>query len=206
MGCFLLESVLDYDLTANNEGSDHPVPNCVSPVHLLCILISVQIVFLVTHWEKYNTGVLYLSWGYDASQYALTFVYLFTYIVGYEWFKFYVYSNITFADLFEASFYVCCLGSLIMSGYNMWYSYAVDHTFKQKSVYEAVRPVIPCVMLFAVSISWAVFSRTDVCGTDPRTFFFAMGTVFSNIAVSFEHFCSLQVDPSHSALKWLKTQ
>ncbi|PIO52448.1 hypothetical protein TELCIR_26246 [Teladorsagia circumcincta] len=65
-----------------------------------------------------------------------------------------------------------------------------------KSVYEAVRPVIPCVMLFAVSISWAVFSRTDVCGTDPRTFFFAMGTVFSNIAVSFEHFCSLQVHTS----------
>ncbi|KAK6012512.1 CDP-alcohol phosphatidyltransferase [Ostertagia ostertagi] len=246
MGCFLLESVLDYDLTANNEGSDHPVPNwfwltaaictflgytldgtdgkqarrigasgptgelfdhgldswstvpftitifsvfgrgefryftsfrivtdswsnssnsatfSVSPVHLLCILISVQIVFLVTHWEKYNTGVLYLSWGYDASQYALTFVYLFTYLVGYEWFKFYVYKNITFADIFEASFYACCLGSLIMSGYNMWYSYAVDHTFKQKSVYEAVRPVIPCVMLFAVSISWAVFSRTDV--------------------------------------------
>ncbi|KAK5978877.1 CDP-alcohol phosphatidyltransferase [Trichostrongylus colubriformis] len=244
MGCFLLESVLDYDLTANNENSDHPVPNwfwltaaictflgytldgtdgkqarrigasgpvgelfdhgldswstvpftitvfsvfgrgefSVSPIHLLCILISVQIVFIVTHWEKYNTGVLYLSWGYDASQYGLTFVYLFTYIVGYEWFKFYVYRNITFADVFESSFYACCLASLIMSGYNMWYAYAVDNTFKQKSVYEAIRPIFPCVMLFTVSVGWAMLSRTDVCGTDPRTFFFIMGTVFSNIA------------------------
>ncbi|KAK6055621.1 hypothetical protein COOONC_06872, partial [Cooperia oncophora] len=235
MGCFLLESVLDYDLTANNEGSDHPIPDwfwltaaiatfigytldgtdgkqarrivdhgldswstvpftitvfsvfgsgefSVSPVRLLCILISVQIVFLVTHWEKYNTGVLYLSWGYDASQYGLTVIYLFTYLAGHEWFKFYVYRNITFAHLFESSFYVCCVVSLLMSVYNMWYSYAVDKTFKQKSLCEAVRPVFPCVMLFAVSVAWAVLSRTDVCRTDPRTFFFAMGTVFSNIA------------------------
>ncbi|VDO60498.1 unnamed protein product [Heligmosomoides polygyrus] len=223
MGCFLLESVLDYDLTANNEDSDHPIPNClqfkrdemryclvdhgldswstvpftitifsvfgrgeysVSPVHLLCILISVQVVFIVTHWEKYNTGVLYLSWGYDASQYVLTLVYLFTYFVGYEWFKFYVIGGMSVAVVIESSFYLCCAGSLFMSGYNMWYSYAVDKTFKQSSVYEATRPIIPCVILFVVSIAWAVLSPTDVCGSDPRMFFFAMGTVFSNIAVS----------------------
>ncbi|KIH44714.1 hypothetical protein ANCDUO_25258, partial [Ancylostoma duodenale] len=27
MGCFLLESVLDYDLTANSVGSKNPIPN-----------------------------------------------------------------------------------------------------------------------------------------------------------------------------------
>jgi ethanolaminephosphotransferase len=42
----------------------------VPPVRLLGILISVQLVFIVTHWEKYNTGVMYLSWAYDASQYV----------------------------------------------------------------------------------------------------------------------------------------
>jgi ethanolaminephosphotransferase len=42
----------------------------VSPVRLLGILITVQLVFIVTHWEKYNTGVLFLSWAYDASQYV----------------------------------------------------------------------------------------------------------------------------------------
>lgn len=151
-------------------------------MHLLCILISVQVVFIVTHWEKYNTGVLYLSWGYDASQYVLTLVYLFTYFVGYEWFKFYVIGGMSVAVVIESSFYLCCAGSLFMSGYNMWYSYAVDKTFKQSSVYEATRPIIPCVILFVVSIAWAVLSPTDVCGSDPRMFFFAMGTVFSNIA------------------------
>ncbi|EYC34311.1 hypothetical protein Y032_0001g351 [Ancylostoma ceylanicum] len=193
MGCFLLESVLDYDLTANSVGSENPIPDwfwmtaaictfigytldgtdgkqarrigasgptgelfdhgldswstvpftitifsvfgrgdfSVSPVHLLTVLISVQVVFIVTHWEKYNTGILFLSWGYDASQYMLTFVYLFTYFVGYKWYKFYVFGDVTLAVLFEMSFYLCCVGSLLMSAYNMWYSYAVDNSFKQ---------------------------------------------------------------------------
>uniref|UniRef100_A0AC34QT71 Ethanolaminephosphotransferase n=2 Tax=Panagrolaimus sp. JU765 TaxID=591449 RepID=A0AC34QT71_9BILA len=31
----------------------------VDPIHLLGVLITVQLVFIVTHWEKYNTGVLF---------------------------------------------------------------------------------------------------------------------------------------------------
>ncbi|ETN83906.1 hypothetical protein NECAME_01699 [Necator americanus] len=268
MACFLVESVLDYDLTANSVGSEQPIPDwfwmfaaictwlgytldgtdgkqarrigasgptgelcvfllqilksrfvfmlilsvdhgldswstvpftitifsvfgrgeySVSPIHLLSVLISVQIVFIVTHWEKYNTGILFLSWGYDASQYTLVFVYLFTYFVGYKWYKFYVFGEVTLAVVFEATFYFCCVGSLIMSAYNMWYSYAVENTFKQlnafqPSIYEASRPIIPSFILFAISLAWAVYSPTDVCGKDPRIFFFAMGTVFSNIA------------------------
>jgi ethanolaminephosphotransferase len=42
----------------------------VSLFSLLGALVTVQLVFIVTHWEKYNTGVLFLSWGYDASQYV----------------------------------------------------------------------------------------------------------------------------------------
>ncbi|KAK6730212.1 hypothetical protein RB195_006960 [Necator americanus] len=244
MACFLVESVLDYDLTANSVGSEQPIPDwfwmfaaictwlgytldgtdgkqarrigasgptgelfdhgldswstvpftitifsvfgrgeySVSPIHLLSVLISVQIVFIVTHWEKYNTGILFLSWGYDASQYTLVFVYLFTYFVGYKWYKFYVFGEVTLAVVFEATFYFCCVGSLIMSAYNMWYSYAVENTFKQPSIYEASRPIIPSFILFAISLAWAAYSPTDVCGKDPRIFFFAMGTVFSNIA------------------------
>ena len=32
------------------------------------IVVCVHITFIVSHWEKYNTGVLYLPWGYDISQ------------------------------------------------------------------------------------------------------------------------------------------
>ncbi|KAJ1366016.1 hypothetical protein KIN20_026526 [Parelaphostrongylus tenuis] len=214
LGCFLLESVLDYDLTSNSVGSKHPVPDwfwltaslctfightldgtdgkqarrigatgptgelfdhgldswstvpftitifsvfgrgefSVSPVRLLLVLISVQIVFIATHWEKYNTGVLFLSWGYDASQYLLIFIYLFTYVVGYKWFQFYVVDGITFAVFFESCCYLCCFGSVAMSIYNMWHSYAIEKTFKQPSLYEAIRPLIPCMILFIVSL------------------------------------------------------
>ena len=45
----------------------------IDPIRLLGVLITVQLVFIVTHWEKYNTGILFLSWGYDASQYVSKF-------------------------------------------------------------------------------------------------------------------------------------
>lgn len=45
----------------------------ISSLELLCVLISTQVVFFTTHWEKYNTGVMFLSWGYDASQFVSHF-------------------------------------------------------------------------------------------------------------------------------------
>lgn len=46
------------------------------------VLLSVQLVFIVTHWEKYNTGILYLSWGYDASQWVGSFSYVYKWVLG----------------------------------------------------------------------------------------------------------------------------
>ncbi|CAJ0578376.1 unnamed protein product, partial [Mesorhabditis spiculigera] len=244
MGCFLLETVLDYDLSRGSVGSTNPLPSwfwllcaiCTFSAHtldgtdgkqarrigasgptgelfdhgldswstvpftitifsvfgqgqfsipairLLFTLISVQLVFVVTHWEKYNTGILFLSWGYDASQYGLSLIYLWTWWVGYEWYKFYVIPGWTFAEVFEVGFYLSCGLSFAMSGYNMWYSYAVDKTAKQSSLYEAAAPMFPCIVLFVSSVYWAARSPGAVIDQDPRMFFFSMGTVFSNIA------------------------
>jgi len=35
---------------------------------LYYILWVVLFSFILSHWEKYNTGILFLPWGYDASQ------------------------------------------------------------------------------------------------------------------------------------------
>ena len=32
------------------------------------IELGVMLTFIISHWEKYNTGVLFLPWGYDISQ------------------------------------------------------------------------------------------------------------------------------------------
>lgn len=33
----------------------------------LC-LVGIMVCFVVSHWEKYNTGMLFLPWGYDIGQ------------------------------------------------------------------------------------------------------------------------------------------
>ncbi|CAB3407084.1 unnamed protein product [Caenorhabditis bovis] len=149
----------------------------ISTVELLCVLISTQIVFFATHWEKYNTGVMFLSWAYDLSQYGLVFVYTFTYFSGYQWFQFNIF-GVQFAFVFEIGFYACCLFSLIVSAYNILNC----DKLKQPDFLSGFRPAWPVLVLFASSIYWAVKSPTNVIDVDPRCFFFCMGTVFSNIA------------------------
>ncbi|UMM11566.1 hypothetical protein L5515_000786 [Caenorhabditis briggsae] len=148
----------------------------ISSVELLCVLISTQIVFFTTHWEKYNTGIMFLSWAYDVSQFGLVIVYLWTYVVGYKWFHFDLF-GVNFALTFEIGFYLCCLMSLIASAYNV----NKAEKLKQPTLLAGVRPAWPVLILFASSIFWAVKSPTNVIDADPRFFFFCMGTVFSNI-------------------------
>ncbi|CAD5206596.1 unnamed protein product [Bursaphelenchus okinawaensis] len=155
----------------------------ISPIRLLIVLISVQLVFIVTHWEKYNTGVMFLSWAYDASQYGLSLFYLFAYLKGPEYFRYYVVSRYTFAQCFEASFYVCCVLSFFMSFYNMYQAYFVTKTGKQPNVFEFILPMISPSVLFVASIFWGVYSPQDIIHKDPRLFLWCMGVVFSNIAV-----------------------
>ncbi|KAI6203246.1 Ethanolaminephosphotransferase 1 [Aphelenchoides besseyi] len=155
----------------------------VSPVRLLGILISVQLVFIVTHWEKNATGVMFLSWAYDASQYGLSLFYLFVYIVGHQWFQFYVFGNFTFARCFEMGFYICCVMSFLMSFWNMYDAYFVHKTGRQNNFYEFLLPMFSPTILFTASVYWARNSPSNVIDKDPRLFLWAMGAVFSNIAV-----------------------
>ena|SRR6218665_1188971 len=59
-----------------------------SPIHMLFICWSIFITFYLSHWEKYNTGILYLPWSYDASQIGLFTLYLMTFFHGYSYWKF----------------------------------------------------------------------------------------------------------------------
>ncbi|VDM91612.1 unnamed protein product [Litomosoides sigmodontis] len=152
------------------------------PVRLLLVLISVQAVFISSHWEKYNTGILFLPWNYDLSQYGLMLFYLFVFFKGDEYFKFYIFGDFTMALCFEFGFYVCCFISLMVSARNIYLSYFVDRTGKQDNIYEICLPLCPSLILFSISILWAVYSPGHIVERDPRLYLYAMGTVFSNIA------------------------
>ena len=43
-------------------------PHSVTLWELHCILLACLLGFYTAHWEKYNTGTLFLPWTYDASQ------------------------------------------------------------------------------------------------------------------------------------------
>lgn len=43
-------------------------PSGVSVFVLYLLLWVVLFSFILSHWEKYNTGILFLPWGYDVSQ------------------------------------------------------------------------------------------------------------------------------------------
>ncbi|EFO27982.2 CDP-alcohol phosphatidyltransferase, variant [Loa loa] len=154
----------------------------LSPVRLLLVLISVQAVFIVSHWEKYNTGILFLPWNCDLSQDGLTLLYLFAFFKGNEYFKFYVFDGFTMAVCFELGFYVCCCISLVVSARNIYLSYFVDHTGKQDNFYEMCLPLYPSLILFSISVLWAMYSPGKIVERDPRLYLYTMGTVFSNIA------------------------
>jgi len=40
----------------------------MTPVRYLYVIMGVMFTFVCSHWEKYNTGVLFLPWAYDVSQ------------------------------------------------------------------------------------------------------------------------------------------
>lgn len=47
-------------------------PSGVSVFVLYLLLWVVLFSFILSHWEKYNTGILFLPWGYDISQVVST--------------------------------------------------------------------------------------------------------------------------------------
>ena len=54
----------------------------INVLHMFCLHWNVYICFLMSHWEKYNTGVMYLPWGYDISMVGSFLVYLVTAACG----------------------------------------------------------------------------------------------------------------------------
>uniref|UniRef100_A0A8D2KFB2 Ethanolaminephosphotransferase 1 n=1 Tax=Urocitellus parryii TaxID=9999 RepID=A0A8D2KFB2_UROPR len=75
-------------------------PTGVSVFVLYLLLWVVLFSFILSHWEKYNTGILFLPWGYDVSQVTISFVYIVTAIVGVEaWYEPFLF-NFLYRDLF----------------------------------------------------------------------------------------------------------
>lgn len=86
------------------------------------------------------------------------------------------------AGLIYFCFFSVCsyLFSVPVAFYNVY----TCKTAKQPNLWESIRPLISLVILFLISTLWAIFSPNKILETDPRTFYFLVGVLFSNIAVS----------------------
>ncbi|CAH0382606.1 unnamed protein product [Bemisia tabaci] len=156
-------------------------PPSIPPYRMFYICWHVFINFYLSHWEKYNTGVLFLPWSYDISMLMTTLLFLLTSFTGHGFWKITIFNVLTLGKVMEVIFYLTTLlFNIPVTLYNVYVSYR-DNTGKMKPFFEAIRPLVPLLIFFALALYWAHKSPTNVIERDPRMFFMLSGSVFSNI-------------------------
>ncbi|XP_051826190.1 ethanolaminephosphotransferase 1-like [Antechinus flavipes] len=151
--------------------------------HTMFLFLSIVLLnFMLSHWEKYNTGVLFLPWGYDLSQVTLVAGYLLTAIVGVEmWHKPLVFgyyiTTVSMTLVIGCSIFL----SLPHTLYNIYTAYQ-KKTLKKDSLYEALLPLVSPTLLFFLLTVWVALSPCDILIKQPRLFLFMVGVAFSSVA------------------------
>jgi len=153
----------------------------ISIFRMFCIHWNVYICFLLSHWEKYNTGVLYLPWGYDFSMIGSFLLYLITSLGGQQMWNRFLPGGIQPGFLLEASCYIGNIGlTLPIALWNIRNSY-IEGTGRNRSLPEAIRPLVSSTIAMFLFFLWVIFSQNDILDRDPRCVFLVTGTVFANI-------------------------
>lgn len=153
----------------------------VTPERAFYVFAGVMFVFVVSHWEKYNTGILFLPWGYDVSQFAMAMVYIVTFFYGCGIWKFTLpFVNIEAGLMFEIIMHFSTVAvSIPMTLWNVYVAYR-DGTGHNLSFYESIRGLLPSTLLFTLFAVWMHKSSYGIVSHAPRLFYSAMGTAFSN--------------------------
>jgi ethanolaminephosphotransferase len=152
------------------------------PHRMMFIFWAVFLTFYVSHWEKYNTGVLYLPWSYDVSQIFLLGCTLATFFGSYKlWKATFPFIGLPYSHAFEIVLYVSILFTLPLPIYNV-YKTCKSGRSKYSTFGDVIRPLASFSLLFVISTMWALCSRNDVLDKDSRMYFYTIGTIFSNIS------------------------
>ncbi|XP_005192134.1 ethanolaminephosphotransferase 1 [Musca domestica] len=153
----------------------------VAPIRMYYVCWMVFFNFYVSHWEKYNTGVLYLPWGYDLSMWGSTAMYLITWWFGFEFWKRELPFGIPLGNAMEFLLHFSAMANTPMVVVNIYNSY-VQRTGKMRSFKEAIRPLWPLLAFMVLLLVWPFISPNDIMERDPRVLFMLSGTIFSNIS------------------------
>ncbi|XP_072948311.1 ethanolaminephosphotransferase 1-like isoform X2 [Epargyreus clarus] len=146
------------------------------------IVMSVVLNFYVCQCEKYNTGTLYLPWGYDLSMWVSSIIFLLAGLKGPQYFKVFVFSGVTFVQALEVAVHSTGLfTTLPICIYNVYLSYK-NRTGKMRPILEALRPLWSMLIMVSLMTFWAIKSPNGIIEIDLRVFLLLFGTLFSNIA------------------------
>lgn len=153
----------------------------IIPFRMFFTMWNVMMNFYMTHFEKYNTGVMFLPWGYDFSMWGTIITFLIAGIFGAEFWQFQI-GNWTAGNILEMLLYISSLISNVpVISYNIYLSYK-NKTGKMRSFSDAIRPLMAVGAFFWITLLWVLYSPSNIVETDPRALFFLLGTVFSNIS------------------------
>lgn len=156
-------------------------PHSVTLWELYQLMLACLLGFYLAHWEKYNTGTLFLPWTYDASQIAISFVYLLTFYFGVDMWKFQIIEGFPLCFVFRFTVYGSSIVlTLAMTLYNM-YQARVSKTDRGFSLFEGLLPLLSFFLMIFLFYAWAILSPANILEIQPRLFFTATGIVFSNV-------------------------
>ncbi|XP_037820392.1 ethanolaminephosphotransferase 1 [Lucilia sericata] len=152
------------------------------PIRMFFVIWNVFLNFYLTHVEKYNTGVMFLPWGYDFTMWGVSLTLFLTTILGPGIWRYRTFFNLSMANLFE----LALVGSGIFTSHpiiikNIYMSYK-NKTGKMRPFMDAARPMFAFLWLFLFTTIWVLFSRNHILELEPRIMFVLFGTLFSNIA------------------------
>lgn len=154
----------------------------ISIKEMYFIHINVFLSFYLSHWEKYNTGIMYLPWAYDFSMVGGTILYTLTSILGYQTWKFLLPGGVSPGLLLQIMLYFGTFGlSVPVALRNIYLSYR-DATGKMRTLSEAIRPLISFFLGMGLSTLWACWSPNDILAKDTRMFYYMVGTLSANLS------------------------
>jgi len=154
----------------------------ISEWRMYLALWNVFFCFHLSHWEKYNTGVMYLPWAYDLSMVGGTILYALTSIFGYQAWKIEMPLGFTLGSTFEFCLYLGSMGMSVPVAIRNFYKSYRDGTGKMRPFMEAVRPLVSFLIALVLFMFWATYSPNNILEADPRMFFYVSGTLCANLS------------------------
>jgi len=137
--------------------------------------------FLCSHWEKYNTGIMYLPWGYDVSQVSIFIAYIVAAFQGTGVFYTSI-GGLSVVKWLKISMYCGSAFTLIVSVKNVVDSMR-SGCAKQPNLFESFRPWAPLTLAFTIITLWLFFVVPyDIIHQHQRLVLALSGVVFANIA------------------------